>query len=98
MPTYSFINQATGEVEDHFMRISELDDFKITNPHLDQLVSAPAIVGGVSIKDKQSDGFKEVMSKVAERNPGSNLDSYRTKTNAEIKTREVLTKHRNKKI
>ena len=97
MPTYSFINQATGEVEDHFMRISELDDFKKTNPHLDQLVSAPAIVGGVSIRNKESDGMREVFSRIAEKNPGSNLDSYRSKTNAEVKTREVLNKHRSKK-
>lgn len=97
MPTYSFINQATGEVEDHFMRISELDDFKKTNPHLESIVSAPAIVGGVSVRDKQSDGMKEVFSRIAEKNPGSNLDSYRSKTNAEIKTKQVLEKHRNKK-
>jgi hypothetical protein len=97
MPTYSFINQATGEIEDHYMKISELDDFKTTNPHLDQMVTAPNIVGGVSIRDKQSDGMKEVFSRIAEKNPGSNLDSYRSKTSAEVKTREVLNKHRNKK-
>jgi hypothetical protein len=97
MPTYSFINQATGEVEDHYMSISELDDFKTTNPHLDKMITAPNIVGGVSVRDKQSDGFKEVMSRIAEKNPGSSLDGYRSKTNAEVKTREVLNKHRNKK-
>lgn len=96
MPTYSFINQATGEVEDHLLKIAELDDFKKTNPHLDQVITAPMIVGGVSLRDKQSDGFKEVMSKIAEKNPGSNLDSYRSKTNAEIKTKQVLEKHRKK--
>ena len=97
MPTYNFINQQTGEVEDHFMKISELDDFKKTNPHLDQMVTAPAIVGGVSVRDKQSDGMKEVFSRIAEKNPGSNLDSYRSKTISEVKTREVLNKHRNRK-
>ena len=97
MPTYSFINQATGEVEDHFMSMSEVDDFKKTNPHLDQLVSAPAIVGGVSIRNKESEGMKEVFSRIAEKNPGSNLDSYRKKSIAEVKTKEVLNKHRNRK-
>lgn len=97
MPTYNFINQATGEVEEHFMSISDLDDFKSTNPHLDQLVSAPAIVGGVSIRNKESDGMREVFSRIAEKNPGSNLDSYRSKTNAEVKTKSILEKHRNKK-
>lgn len=97
MPTYNFINQATGEVEEHFMSMSDLDDFKSTNPHLDQLVSAPAIVGGVSIRNKESDGMREVFSRIAERNPGSNLDSYRSKTNAEVKTKSILEKHRKKK-
>jgi len=97
MPTYNFINQATGEVEEHFMSISELDDFKKTNPHLDKIVSAPAIVGGVSIRNKESDGMREVFSRIAEKNPGSNLDSYRSKTNAEVKTKSILEKHRNKK-
>ena len=97
MPTYSFINQATGEVEEHFMSMSDLDDFKSTNPHLDQLVSAPAIVGGVSIRNKESDGMREVFSRIAEKNPGSNLDSYRSKTNAEVKTKSILEKHRNNK-
>jgi len=97
MPTYNFINQATGEVEEHFMSMSELDDFKKTNPHLDTIVSAPAIVGGVSIRNKESDGMREVFSRIAEKNPGSNLDSYRSKTNAEVKTKSILEKHRNKK-
>ena len=97
MPTYNFINQATGEVEEHFMSMSELDDFKKTNPHLDTIVSAPAIVGGVSIRNKESDGMREVFSRIAERNPGSNLDSYRSKTNAEVKTKSILEKHRKKK-
>ena len=97
MPTYSFINQATGEVEDHFMSHTELDDFQKTNPHLDKVNTAPAIVGGVSIRDKQSDGMKEVFSRIAEKNPGSNLDSYRSKTISEVKTKEVLNKHRNRK-
>ena len=97
MPTYNFINQATGEVEEHFMSMSDLDDFKSTNPHLDQLVSAPAIVGGVSIRNKESDGMREVFSRIAEKNPGSNLDSYRSKTNAEVKTKSILEKHRKKK-
>ena len=97
MPTYNFINQATGEVEEHFMSMSELDDFKKTNPHLDTIVSAPAIVGGVSIRNKESDGMRAVFSRIAEKNPGSNLDSYRSKTNAEVKTKSILEKHRKKK-
>ena len=58
MPTYTFINQATGDIEDHFMAISELDDFVKTNPQLERVLTAPAIVGSVSIKDKEPQGLK----------------------------------------
>ena len=68
MPTYTFINQATGDIEDHFMAISELDDFVKTNPQLERVLTAPAIVGSVSIKDKEPQGFKDVMSRIAENN------------------------------
>lgn len=34
MPTYQFLNVNTSEVEDHVMKISELDSFKQNNPHL----------------------------------------------------------------
>ena len=34
MPTYQFLNVNTNEVEDHVMKISELDLFKESNPHL----------------------------------------------------------------
>ena len=58
MPTYTFINQATGDIEDHFMAISELDDFVKTNPQLERVLTAPAIVGSVSILGIEGHVFK----------------------------------------
>ena len=34
MPTYVFRNKETEEIEEHQMRVAELDDFKANNPHL----------------------------------------------------------------
>ena len=34
MPTYVFKNVDTKEIEEHFMKISDLDQFKKDNPHL----------------------------------------------------------------
>ena len=34
MPTYVFRNIETNELEEHFMKISELDEFKQENDHL----------------------------------------------------------------
>lgn len=34
MPTYVFKNTETEEAEEHFMKMSELDEFKENHPHL----------------------------------------------------------------
>jgi hypothetical protein len=44
MPTYNFRNLETGEETTEMMKISELDEFKANNPHLEQyLTGAPSI-------------------------------------------------------
>jgi len=98
MPNYDFINNETGEVETHFMSISELDKFKEENPNLTRKITAPAIVSGVSGSGpKVSDGMKEVFAKAAEAHPDSPLaDRYGKKSIKEIKTRDVVNKHRKK--
>ena len=42
MPTYIYKNKKTDEVFEQQMRISELDEFKKTNPDLVQLPTAPS--------------------------------------------------------
>lgn len=34
MPTYVFRNTETDEIEEHFMKMAELDEFKEKNPNL----------------------------------------------------------------
>ena len=97
MPNYTFEDTNTGEIHELTMRISERDDYVKDNPHMKQLItSAPMIVsgwGGI----KTDDGFKEVLSKAAEAHPNSPLaDRYGKKSAKEIKTQQVLNKHRNK--
>jgi hypothetical protein len=36
MPTYTFVNKNTNEVEEHRMSYTVLDQFKVDNPHLEQ--------------------------------------------------------------
>jgi hypothetical protein len=40
MPSYDFLNKDTGEVEEHRMSYTVLDQFKLDNPHLEQYHSA----------------------------------------------------------
>jgi hypothetical protein len=96
MPNYTFKDIETGEIIEEFMKISELDEFKANNPNLvQQLFGAPSITGGVSLKDKRPDGFKEVMSRIAEANPTSQVASdYGRKSTKQIKTEQIISKHR----
>lgn len=73
MPTYSFINKETGEITEHFMSISALDEFKARNPHLDRYMgdAAPGVIDPTRLgRVKIDNGFREVLGRIAERTPG----------------------------
>ena len=94
MPSYDFYNEETGEVEEHFMSYTKLDEFKENNPHLKQQVTAPNLVGGVGNRVKTDAGFKEVLSKVGSKFPHSPLDKKMNGVNIkDQKTREIVEKH-----
>ena len=94
MPSYDFYNEETGEVEEHFMSYTKLDEFKENNPHLKQQVTAPNFVGGVGDRVKTDAGFKEVLSNVGKAYPGSTVD--KRYNGVDIKTQksvDVIKKH-----
>jgi len=94
MPTYTWRNTETGEVFDTFLKLSEREQYKQDNPHLEAVLHPYNIIGGVSVRNKESDGFKEVMSKVAENHPGSEVAKrYGRKDAKTVKTEAVLKKH-----
>jgi predicted nucleic acid-binding Zn ribbon protein len=96
MPTYNFINTETGEEFESFMRISEREEFLKANPHIQPVMTAPAIVSGVSssTQNRVPDGFKEVLSKVAEAHRGSDFaNKHLRKSIKEVKTEQVVKKH-----
>ena len=75
MPTYPVINKTTGEKQTLSMTMKEYSDWKDANPDWDK--DWQAGVGGVTYgQPKQSDGFKEVMSKVQKEHPRANLSRY----------------------
>lgn len=91
---YIFEDQE-GEVIEVSMPYTELDQYKIDNPHLKQIITAPHIVGGVNDRVQTDDGFKSVLSKVAEAHPNSTLADKHgaNKSIKEIKTSAVVKKH-----
>lgn len=95
MPTYSFINNKTKEEFTDFMGISEKEKYLKKNKHIKQVLKAINIVSGTgSTNIKNDSGWKEVQSKIAERNPGTPFSERHGKaTTKDIKTRQVLKKH-----
>ena len=100
MPTYDFINTHTGEEWTDMMSIADMESLLEGNPEIRQAwKTAPAIAGDhiMGVGPKTDSGFNERMEQIANSNPGSTMASRygtNTKTIKEIKTREVLKKHK----
>lgn len=88
MPNYSFKNKDTGEIEDHFMSYTKLDEFKDENPHLERFFSADNLpvfsdavrmsVPGTKTCDPAFE--KGVIQRIKETVPGNTLGkSHKTK-------------------
>jgi hypothetical protein len=77
MPTYDFLNQQTGDIfEMSFTSWRAKDDYLAENPHLVQTYTKPPAFTGdhVSAVKKYDTGFKEVLQRIHEKTPGSQLD------------------------
>ena len=75
MATYTFRNKETNEIFEHSMRMSEYDSYMESNPSVERYYEPSAalnIVSGVG-GIKTDNVFKEVLSKVAEAHPNSEL-------------------------
>jgi len=75
MPTYPVLNKNTGEKKELSMSMKEYEKWREDNPEWDKDWNA-GIGGHMYGKPKQSDGFKEVMSKVQDAHPRANLSRY----------------------
>jgi len=76
MPTYVFRNKETGEQFEQVMKMSELDQFRVENPQLETVIQAVAFGDPTKLTTtrKFDSGFKEVLQKIHERSPGSELN------------------------
>jgi hypothetical protein len=76
MPTYVFRNKETGEQFEKILKMSELDQFRAENPQLETVIQAVAFGDPTKLSSsrKFDSGFKEVLQKIHERSPGSELN------------------------
>ncbi len=98
MPTYEFLNTKTGEEFEVLMKISEREEYLKNNPHIQSIITAPALVSGVSTSNSRSgrvpSGFNEVLSKVAEAHPTSKVaQRFGKKSIKQVKTEQIVKKH-----
>ena len=98
MPIYSFENIKTGKEYTEHLSMSELETYLKKNKNVRQIFTSLNIVGGVAgLTHKPDSGFKDVVQKIAEKHPGSPLaDRYKKKSIKEIRTKQVIDKHRKK--
>lgn len=74
MPTYAFRDKNTGEVHERFLSFTGRDEYLAQNPNLEVTITqAPAFVGD-HVTIKKDSGFKEVLQKIHEKTPGSQLN------------------------
>ena len=74
MPTYTFKNNITGLDFDEFMGMNEKDKYLKDNPHLEAVLTMPAIVSGVAGGRRTDDNFKDVLRNMKDKHPKGNID------------------------
>ena len=77
MPTYNFRDIETGEESQVSMKISELDDFKKDNPHLQQfLTGAPSVGDSMRLGIRKTDSeFNSLLKHIKKGNSKGLTDS-----------------------
>ena len=79
MPIYTFqdstIEDKSNDRIELSMRIAELDDFKLNNPHLKQLIVSPPSIGDAHRLGliKPDEGFRDVLRNVKHHHKKDNI-------------------------
>lgn len=81
MPFYKFKDINTGEIKEVSMKISEYDQFKLNNPHLERfhdIDSAPGCSDPVRLGlVKPADGFRDLLKQIKKNNIGSKINTFK---------------------
>ena len=99
MPTYNFYNSKTKKTYTDLMTISEMEEFT-KKKHIKLLPPTQLnIVSSVGNVDSKTDsGWKDVLSKISEAHPESNLaQQYGKKSVKDTQIDRVIHKHRKKR-
>lgn len=96
MPIYKFRDTVKDEIFEVTLRISDYESFMVNNPTVERYFGVgdvPATVSGVG-GIKTDSGFKEVLSKISDAHPNSQLsERHATKSIKQSQTDQVFNKH-----
>lgn len=75
MPTYSFKNKNTGEVYSVYLTMKERESYLDNNPDVESVIDyvVPSSEGVGHLKRKVGSGWKDVLKKIKDSNPGSTI-------------------------
>lgn len=77
MPLYDFKNKETGEIVEMSMSYSSKQQYLIDNPHIESIILISPSLGDptkLTATRKFDAGFKDVLQKIHNKTPGSQLD------------------------
>lgn len=102
MPIYTFKNIKTGKIKEYDIKMSEYDQFKLNHPKLERVIDSVGIAfrgrGDRTVSElaaKRDPVWGEVLSKIGQQNPHSQLNADYTKNKSakRIKAEQVVEKH-----
>ena len=96
MPTYRF-RRKNGKEFEKVMMIAEMEEYRKKHPNLELCLQTTLnIVSGVgSLDSKTSSGWKDVLSKISDAHPSSELaERYGKKSTKQTQVQAVREKHR----
>ena len=96
MPTYRF-RRKNGKEFEKIMMIAEMEEYRKKHPSIELCIpSTLNIISGTGTLDgKTSSGWKDVLGKISEAHPQSNLaNQYGKRSTKDIKVQTVIEKHK----
>jgi hypothetical protein len=102
MATYTFRNKKTGKLKEYQMSFAEYDQFKLDHPNLERVIDNVGIAfrgrgdrTATELAVKRDPGWGEVLSKIGQQNPHTDLnaDYTKNKTHKKLKAEAVVEKH-----
>ena len=102
MPIYTFKNKRTGKRKDYTIKLADYDQFKLDHPELERIIDPVGIAfrgrGDRTVTElatAKDPGWGEVLAKIGQQNPHSDLNSDYTKNKShkKLKAEAVVEKH-----